>query len=169
MKTIKAIDLEKKLKTKEVVLIDVREPGEYKTECIEGSILIPLGEVSIDRLPSSDLPIVIHCRSGVRSRDACNRILADNPGLDISNLEGGIESWKAAGFPVKKMGRSVLPLDGQMRLTAGTILLLGLALGAYVNPYFYLIPAFIGVGLVQSGITGWCGMIKILSMMPWNK
>jgi len=104
MKTITASELKKKLDKDELLLIDVREPAEHRSECIDGACLIPLGEISIDKLPSTKKPIVMYCRSGKRSADACAKLLAISPFLNIASLEGGIIAWSQAGFNVKKYG-----------------------------------------------------------------
>lgn len=87
-----------------VVVIDVREPEEYDQEHIPGVPLIPLSSLQGDDIPPLDnpnkLPIVVHCRSGKRSFDACRLWLGEDPDLDIANLEGGIVAWKNAGYPV---------------------------------------------------------------------
>ncbi|MEB3701755.1 Rhodanese-like and DUF2892 domain-containing protein [Candidatus Bealeia paramacronuclearis] len=169
MKTITSDELKKRLKYAEVVLIDVREPGEHKSECIEGAHLIPLSEICIKKLPTSLLPIVIHCRSGKRSQEACKKLLAENPNLEIYTLEGGISAWKELGGEVKTQGRNVLPLDRQVQVAVGFLAFSGVMLGTFVNSGFYVIPGFIGLGLVFAGLTGWCGMAKILAKMPWNQ
>lgn len=169
MKTIKASELKKRLDEDEVLLIDVREPAEHKSECIDGSCLIPLAEISIDKLPSIKRPIVIHCRSGKRSAEACAKLLASNPSLDVASLEGGIVAWSQAGFNVKKSGSIILPLDRQTQITTGFIAFSGTILGAVINPGFYILPGFIGAGLMFAGLTGWCGMAKLLAKMPWNR
>jgi rhodanese-related sulfurtransferase len=102
MKTIKADELRKRLANGEVLLIDVREPAEYQAECIQEAHLIPLGEITCDKLPSISRPIVIHCRSGKRSEQACQKLLAQNPQLEVYSLEGGIVAWKESGGDVKK-------------------------------------------------------------------
>lgn len=102
MKTMTVSELKKLIDTDEVLLIDVREPAEYKEECIEGACLIPLGEISLEKLTTESRPIVIHCRSGRRSAEACEKLLEQNPNLDVYNLEGGIVAWKELGFFVKK-------------------------------------------------------------------
>jgi rhodanese-related sulfurtransferase len=84
-----------------VTLIDVREPEEYESESIPGSQLIPLAQVSNDQLPvHAENKLVIHCRSGKRSTDACHRLLKEDPSLIVYNLEGGILAWIQAGYPV---------------------------------------------------------------------
>jgi len=169
MKTITALELKKLLDKNEVLLVDVREPAEHRSECIYGACLIPLGEISIEKLPSTKRPIVIHCRSGKRSADACARLLKVSPSLDVASLEGGIVAWSQAGFNVKKSGSAILPLDRQTQLTIGFIAFSGTILGTFINPGFYILPGFIGAGLMFAGLTGWCGMAKLLAKMPWNR
>ena len=50
-----------------------------------------------------------------------------------------------------------------IRLVAGSFVLISLALGHWVSPYWYLFTAFVGLNLVQSSLTKWCLMEKILS------
>ncbi len=74
-------------------LIDVREPYEYEMARIEGSRLIPLGELEarIDELPKSGL-LVFQCHSGGRSEHA-TRMARDAGFENAMNLEGGIDAW----------------------------------------------------------------------------
>lgn len=106
MKTITASQLKAKLDKDEVLLIDVREPAEHRSESIEGACLIPLSEITLEKLPSLKRPMVIHCRSGKRSADACEKLLAIDPTLNIASLEGGIIAWSQAGYPVNGQARS---------------------------------------------------------------
>lgn len=101
MQTITVNELKQKLDRDEVLLIDVREPAEYQAESIRDAQLIPLSQISCNLLPTKSKPIVVHCRSGVRSLDACHRLLAQDPSLEVYSLEGGILAWKNAGFAVQ--------------------------------------------------------------------
>lgn len=88
----------------EAVIIDVREPGEYQAVHIKGATLLPLGSIHPSQLePFKDKKIIIHCKSGGRSRSACERLLTANPQLQLYNLEGGITAWEAANLPVEKL------------------------------------------------------------------
>lgn len=98
IKTMSAPEL--KIRFDDVTLIDVREPSEHQLESIEGSYLIPVGQIDEVSLPSISKPLVVHCRSGVRSLQACQKLSLENPDLEIYNLEGGILGWYQAGFPV---------------------------------------------------------------------
>ncbi len=83
------------------LLLDVREPDEFERARIEGSTLIPLGELG-DRVGEladwKDRPIVVHCKSGGRSADAC-RLLQERGFTDVANLSGGIEAWSLTVDP----------------------------------------------------------------------
>lgn len=55
-----------------------------------------------------------------------------------------------------------MSLESKIRVVAGSFILVSLALGWWVSPWFFLFTAFVGVNLLQSGITGWCLMNDIL-------
>ncbi|MDR4459758.1 MAG: rhodanese [Nitrospirales bacterium] len=76
-----------------IFLLDVREPHEYSLAKIEGSVLIPLGQVphSLKQLdPSAE--IVAYCHKGMRSADAVGFLLQQGFS-NVKNLIGGIEAW----------------------------------------------------------------------------
>ncbi len=56
-----------------------------------------------------------------------------------------------------------MPMHYAIRLVAGTFILISLALGHWVSPYWYLFTAFVGVNLIQSAFTRWCLMEQILT------
>jgi rhodanese-related sulfurtransferase len=84
-------------------------------------------------------------------------------------VDGGIEAWKKAGLPVLRDARQPMEMQRQVQITAGTLVLLGVVLGHFASPAFYAISAFVGAGLTFAGISGWCGMAKLLALMPWNR
>ncbi len=55
-----------------------------------------------------------------------------------------------------------MTLNEWLRAIAGLFVLLSVALGHFVSPYFYLFTAFVGLNLLQSAFTKWCPMISIL-------
>ncbi|MHB0939762.1 MAG: YgaP family membrane protein [Armatimonadota bacterium] len=55
-----------------------------------------------------------------------------------------------------------MSIERALRLIAGVFILLSVALGHYVSPYWYLFTAFVGLNLLQSSFTNWCPMITIL-------
>ena len=98
--TISVVQLEQMLKEREAgerdfVLVDVREPNEYEINKIPGSVLIPKGEFlngnAISELPA-DKPIVLHCKSGVRSAE-CLAIVKGAGYADAVHVGGGVVAW----------------------------------------------------------------------------
>lgn len=74
----------------------------------------------------------------------------------------------AAGLPVVR-GKKAVSLERQVRITAGSLVLIGAILGYFVHPYWIGLSAFIGAGLAFAGITDTCGMGMMLARMPWNQ
>lgn len=58
-----------------------------------------------------------------------------------------------------------MTVERTLRLMAGAFVLLSLALGYWVSPYWYLFTAFVGLNLFQSGITNWCPAMAILKKL----
>jgi glyoxylase-like metal-dependent hydrolase (beta-lactamase superfamily II) len=147
------------------LLVDVRLPVEYRAVHLEGSILLPLDEVARRRheLPR-DREVVLVCRTGSRARLAA----AELGGLRTRVLEGGIVAWQEAGHPVVQ-GKAHLSLERQVRIAAGALAGVGGALAVAVSPWFGLLPAFVGAGLVYAGITDRCGMALLLGRLPYNR
>ncbi len=62
-----------------------------------------------------------------------------------------------------------MSLESKIRVIAGSLVLISLALGRWVSPWFFLFTAFVGFNLLQSGITGWCLMNDILRKTGLHK
>lgn len=174
MKTIEVKALaELMAKDQSIELIDVRMPAEYETVHAAGARLEPLDRLEPKRVMAArngnkSTPLYLICKGGTRSAKAYEKFIAD--GFDnVVNVTGGTEAWVAAGLPVEKTGRNVLPLDRQIKMTAGMICLAGVILGTFVNPWWYLLCAMVGCGLTMAGLTGFCGMAILLARMPWNQ
>jgi rhodanese-related sulfurtransferase len=102
IRDIEASDLAALIKEGKVLLIDVREPGEYAKEHIEGAELFPLSSFNPQALPEpKGKELVFQCAGGVRSAkavEACQRA-----GLSYdTHLKGGLAAWKARGLPTMK-------------------------------------------------------------------
>ncbi|MDC7684687.1 rhodanese-like domain-containing protein [Asticcacaulis sp. BYS171W] len=171
MKTVDAATLNLWLSHDEAVLIDVREPVEHDAERIAGAHLYPLSSLNAQALPDyTGKILVVHCLKGGRGQSACAALETANPGLEVYNLDGGIAAWTAAGFATeKKRATARLPIDRQTQLTIGLCVFTGSLLAAFVHPLYALIPAFFGAGLTMAGLTGFCGLARVLALMPWNR
>lgn len=81
--------------TPDATVLDVREPDEWEGGHIAGATHIPLGELParLSEVPAG--PVVVTCRAGGRSAKATEFLLAQ--GHDVTNLDGGMKAWDAAG------------------------------------------------------------------------
>lgn len=170
LQTVDPVTLKNWLDAREAILIDVRETAEYASEHIKGSILIPWGKIQAGILPPhAGRKLVLHCRKGARGQSACEKLHADLQETDIYNLTGGIEAWAAAGLPIQTSARRILPLDRQVQLTIGILLLTASLLGAFYGRGFFFLTGFFGAGLTFAGLSGFCGLARLIALMPWNQ
>jgi hypothetical protein len=72
------------------------------------------------------------------------------------------------GLPVNR-GPQAISLERQVRIVAGSLVVLGTGLGALVSSWFLVLSGFVGMGLVFAGITDSCAMGMLLARMPWNR
>jgi rhodanese-related sulfurtransferase len=155
-----------------VRLIDVRTPAEFREAHVPFAENRPLEsfDPAVVATASNGSPneaIYIICQKGGRGANACAKLAA--AGLErVVNVEGGTAAWEQAGLPVVR-GKKTISLERQVRIAAGTLVLIGSALGYFVHPYFIGIAAFVGAGLTFAGITDTCGMGMLLARMPWNQ
>ncbi|TFG89188.1 MAG: DUF2892 domain-containing protein [Hyphomicrobiales bacterium] len=113
-------------------------------------------------------PIIFHCRSGMRTASNAGRLKEAAP-CEAYILSGGIDAWKQAGLPVITDQSQPIEINRQVMIVGGSLVLTGVLLGAFVAPAFYGLAGFVGAGLVFGGASGWCGMAKLLAVMPWNR
>jgi len=149
--------------------IDVREYPEYAAAYIEGSELIPLGTLAAASSTwNRSRPIILVCRSGRRAEQA-RLLLASRGFQSLTVLEGGIEAWREQGHSVLSIERRPWSLERQVRVAAGSLVLITLALAFFVSNYFLIGTALIGSGLVFAGVSDICMMASVLGRMPWNR
>lgn len=151
-------------------LLDVREPDEHAREHIPGARNLPLSRLEKAELAAPDgKPVLFHCRSGARTQGNAARLAARAGLCQVYVVEGGLEAWKRAGLPVTQDRRQPLELMRQVQIAAGSLVLLGVLLGATVSPWLYGLSALVGAGLVFAGVTGTCGLARVLRLMPRNR
>ncbi len=172
IKQIKPQEAKELLAKNEACIIDVRELSEHQAQSIKGSYLIPIGQISENKIPKEflDKKIILHCQRGGRSSRACAQLLQENPDLDIYNLEGGILNWSECKLETAcaKDAKCKMSIEIQVRLTAGLLVFVGSILTIFI-PAFIILPLFVGLGLIATAMLDWCGMAKVLIKMPWNK
>jgi len=152
------------------VLIDVRDADEHAREHIPGARHHALSRIDVETpVRAGDDILVFHCRSGARTSGNAGRLAAAAQNCQAYILEGGLDAWKKAGLPVTLDSRQPIEIMRQVQIAAGTLILLGVLLGAFVAPGFYALSGFVGAGLLFAGLSGFCGMARLLAGMPWNK
>ena len=100
--SITAEELNEKLKFgKHPLVLDVRQPDEFRSGHIAGAKLIPLNELQrkMGELPKGR-EIVCICASGNRSTSAAKMLAKE--GFNVLNISGGMLAWRRAKFPVQK-------------------------------------------------------------------
>ncbi|MEV5597455.1 rhodanese-like domain-containing protein [Streptomyces sp. NPDC052496] len=155
-------------------VVDVRTPGEYAAGHLPGAHNIPLDHLAT-ALPALKAAaargeLLMVCASGNRSATACEQLAAAD--VPATTLTGGTAAWTAQGYPVERAAnsgaRTVWPMERQVRLAAGSLVVAGLALGARYRQARWL-SAAIGGGLVFSAVTDTCGMASVLARFPHNR
>ncbi len=83
------------------VLVDVREKSEWRSGHAPQAIHVPLAQIdSVTGRLRADVPVVVMCASGMRSRTAARHLRAR--GFQATSLAGGIGAWQAAGGAVRR-------------------------------------------------------------------
>jgi rhodanese-related sulfurtransferase len=157
---------------KSIELIDVRTPAEFESVHLEFARNVPLERLDPDlvlreRPGQAGEPIYVICQKGGRGIQACAQLTAAGF-FNVVNVEGGTIACEQAGLPVVR-GATSMSLERQVRIAAGSLVVLSAALGLIVHPYWNGIALVVGAGLVFAGITDTCGMGVVLARMPWNR
>ncbi len=150
-------------------LLDVRTPGEFETVHIPGAYNVPLDTLREHRaelLHHLDEDVVLVCRSGARAGQA-GQALADVGLPQVRVLEGGMLAWEQGGGEVRR-GRPRWDLERQVRLVAGSLVLLGV-LGSLVVPWAVWLAGLVGGGLTVAALTNTCVMGSLLARLPYNR
>ncbi|MGW3498220.1 rhodanese-like domain-containing protein [Streptomyces sp. NPDC001020] len=153
-------------------VIDVRSPGEYAGGHIPGALNIPLDKLqrALPELRSAaergELAVV--CASGARSQTACSQLAA--AGIPAFTVVGGTSAWAQGGRPLNRPAgaRAVWAMDRQVRLAAGSLVILGMLVDLAL-PGARWFSAAIGAGLVFSALSNTCAMGNMLGKLPYNR
>lgn len=153
------------------VLVDIREADEHARERIPGARHHALSRIDREQpARPGDKMLIFHCRSGARTKGNAGKLAAAAAqNCETFILEGGIDAWKKAGLPVALDRSQPIDIMRQVQIAAGSLVLIGVLLGALVNPAFYALSGFVGAGLLFAGVSGFCGMARLLGLMPWNR
>ncbi|MFB7054556.1 rhodanese-like domain-containing protein [Streptomyces vinaceus] len=158
----------------ELTVVDVRTPAEFASGHLPDAVNVPLDRIGRAlqelREASAHRPLLVVCASGARAQNAVATLASH--GVEASLLTGGTTAWAAGGHALDHppgRPRAVWAMERQVRFTAGSLVLLGLALGLLVHPAFGLLSAGIAAGLVFSALSNTCGMAVVLGRLPFNQ
>jgi glyoxylase-like metal-dependent hydrolase (beta-lactamase superfamily II)/rhodanese-related sulfurtransferase len=153
----------------QVKILDVRSAMEFSQSHIEPSMNIPIDMISakIGELSQSKQKYLVLCHSGTRAAMAADMLLQSGIHT-VKVIEGGIAHWEKEKLPVIK-GQGGMSLERQVRIIAGSLVLLGIIMAALVHWIFIFISVFVCCGLIYAGITDNCLMGMLLMKLPYNK
>ena len=164
---ISAVDAAEKIR-EGALPVDIRSRAEYRSGHIGGALSLPPEQYQ-GKLPNNAAPcLIFYCLGGKRTTQAEAVLAKLGRDRECYILDGGVQAWKAANLPISTDGSTSDCLMRQVQAIAGTLILSGTLAGWLVSPWFYLVDAVIGLGLLTAGLTGFCGMAHLLSRMPWN-
>lgn len=162
-------------KSADMCVLDVRTAAEVKASALPNCLHIPLHELTPERLQSeidksgkNGSCVYLLCQGGKRAEMAADQ-LQGKFNAELVVIEGGMNAVKQSNIPLAEQGRKVIPLERQVRIAAGLLVITGAVLGTWVNPGFYGLCAFVGAGLTFAGITDICPMGMMIAKAPWNK
>lgn len=150
-------------------ILDVRSPLEFSQVHIEPSLNIPIDMISakINELSQSGQNYLVLCHTGNRAAMAADMLMQS--GIHTAKvMEGGIVRWQKEKLPVIK-GQGTMSLERQVRVIAGSLVLLGIILSWLLNWAFIFISVFVSSGLIYAGLTDNCLMGMLLMKLPYNK
>ncbi|MFF8670038.1 rhodanese-like domain-containing protein [Streptomyces sp. NPDC015242] len=156
----------------ELTVIDVRTPGEYAAGHLPDAHNIPLDHLDralpVLRAAAERGDLLVVCASGARSAEACRRLA--EAGVPATTLTGGTDAWTRLGHEVHRPAgtRAPWPMERQVRLTAGSLVLAGLVAGR-LRPGARRLSAGVACGLVFSALTDTCAMARLLARLPYNR
>lgn len=156
------------------VIIDVRTPAEFASTHISGAINISLDRIQQGKLAdalqqqgcSGQEPLYLLCQTGKRSAmalEAAQGQVSQPLLLVTDGMASCPPEW------LEQQSGGVISLERQVRIAAGSLVLLGILGAVMFHPAWLAVSAFVGAGLTFAGITDTCGMGLLLAKMPWNK
>ncbi|WP_433473041.1 rhodanese-like domain-containing protein [Spirillospora sp. CA-142024] len=154
----------------DMLVLDVRTPGEFAASHIPGALNLPLADLGAHRphIADAGVSLLLVCQAGARAAQAHALLTGD--GLETARvLAGGMNAWTAAAAPVvSAAGKPRWALERQVRLVAGGIVASSIA-ASLRWPRARFLAGAIGAGLTFAALTDTCTMGSALSRLPYNR
>lgn len=173
MNTITATQAREWLLNGEAILIDVREPDEFKERHIAQAQSVPLSVLQAGNCElhyPKNAKIIVQCLKGKRGETGCAILGQQFTDNEFFNIEGGLSAWEAEGLPtVTPAGGPKISIFRQVQIIVGALIALMIVLGFAGMSAGFVIAGILGIALAFAGLTGWCGLAMLLQKMPWNR
>ena len=153
----------------QVKFLDVRSVLEFSQAHIKDSINLPIDMLvmKVNELSQAKQSYIVLCRTGNRSSMAADMLIQS--GIhSVKVMDGGITAWQKEGLALVK-GEGGISLERQVRIMAGSIVLLGILLSWFICPWFIGISIFVACGLIYAGLTDNCMLGMLLLKLPYNQ
>lgn len=166
IKYIDAVTFKKLCDQPEILVIDIREADEYRYEHIFNAINCPLSNFNLNHVNelTKGKTVILHCQSGNRTKNNAH-LLSQIDAHELFILEEGIACLTSQPHLLVKNNKATLPVMRQVQLIVGSSILFSLILSGLISKWFLLITAIFGLGLIFSGLTGYCGMAIFLNKL----
>ena len=155
----------------DAIIVDVRNGNEHSDIALKRKHYF----VELPRFDAAEFikahglkeePVCVLCQSGKRASVAAQK-LEEAGYKNVAIIKGGMNALLDNKEVASK--RSVISIERQVRLIAGSLVLIGSVLSLTVTPLGFVLSGLVGCGLVYAGLTNSCGMAVVLAKMPWNK
>lgn len=158
-----------------ITLIDVRTVPEYHAGHVAGAKHVPVDELNAQAIAANeqfaeaghDQPLYLTCQTGPRAQRAAEQLYAAGY-RNLTLVEGGMQAWEKAGLPMQRIGKAI-SLERQVQIALGMLLALKVLFGFTIHELFFAAIALVAVGLVVAGATNWCGLTRLMALLPWNQ
>ncbi len=150
----------------QLLLADLRSYADYTQAHVPGSICVSAGQLEL-LAQEEEGPIVLILPNASKMQDDF-LIPLHNRGQFLV-LDGGTESWIGSGHDAVGGSNPSWSIERQVRLIAGTLLLISSFLALTFSTAWIYVPLFVGFSLFVAGSTGFCTVARLLQKMPWNR
>jgi rhodanese-related sulfurtransferase len=157
----------------EAILIDVRGDNAYKALHVPHSLHASDVEHIAALIAAHPTErVILLCQNGNQSTQISQSLqqqAADYAGILFYILDGGLNAWRNAGLPVIRDSGAFLPIEQQVEIGLGSVILLGILFSWLFSGLWLTLSIAVAVGMIYAGLTGWYGFHQLALLLPWNK
>ena len=162
------------LQSNDAVILDVRSPAAWRNAHVMDSVHAPLEQLTINNIKDiKQERIILLCQTGAQATQASRTLQVlqqeHNDHSSLYVLDGGLTGWRKARLPLVYDDQKGLPLERQVQLLSGLIILVSLLFTLIFSGLWLVFPIALGAALIYAGATGWMGLQDLVLLLPWNR